>query len=232
MRPLILLAAPLALVACAVAFPSPTTPVGLRPVPSEDVSHWAASTQPQAWVMMRFGWRKRDSEGSNGGRGYAFFAPPDSIRVYVGSTLGIFRGDAAVVGDSALWAEPREEVEKLVPSYHLLWALLGVARPPAAGWATESRQDAKTMNSTVRYTHGADTVEYVAIHGGQSRLETRVVVGGKPIGQVSALFDQLHHISRSRLTVLTSPVQLDITFDSVTKQQRIDKESWNAPTGH
>ena len=230
MKPLIFLAGVAAVAGCAAGFPNPTVPTGLRPLPAADARMWARSTLPAKWILIRFSWRKRDSEGSNGGRGAIWFYPPDSLQVHVLASLGLFRGDAAVVGDSALWAEPKEHVERLVPSYQLLWAMIGVARPPGQGWIAESRQD--TKSTSVLYTRASDTVRYVSIRAGEPRLETYVVVSGRPIGQSWTYYDQFRHLLRARLQVLTSPVLLDITFDSTTKQVSADKESWNATSDH
>ena len=58
-------------------------------------------------------------------------APPDSLRFdYVGP-LGLGAGAAIVVGDSTVWADPEPELSALVPGIPMLWAALGIVRPPA-----------------------------------------------------------------------------------------------------
>jgi hypothetical protein len=61
-----------------------------------------------------------------------------------------------------------------------------------------------------------------------------VVEDGKRLGQVTAQFDQLRHVSRARLTGLSAPLLLDITFDSLGtfKQVPLPRELWNAPRDH
>jgi hypothetical protein len=225
-------AASLVLAGCAMAFPRPVAPVGLRPVPDADARVWAGSTFPTSWIRIHFSWRYHDNDGNHGGVGNLVITPPDSLHLAFRPNLVGSGGDAGIVGDSAIWAEPRDQVEKLVPSYQLLWAMVGIARPPGAGWAVESNQDPKTKATAVRYTRGSDTVEYVSVRSGQPRLETRVVVGGKPLGFVQTLYNQFRHLNSSRLTVLGSPAQLDITFDSTAKQVRVDKDAWTAPHDH
>ena len=230
MRPLSLPAAALLLLGCKATFPMPIVPPGLRPIPAADVRSWAASTAPPAWLFLRFSFRVRDEDGgSHGGRGSVFYAPPDSIHLDFRGSFGMGSGAAVVVGDSALWAEPKDQVARVVPSYHLLWAMVGVARPPGPDWTTASQVDAKA--NTVLYTRGSDTVLYTSMRTGQPRLVTYVVEGGKPIGRVWADFDQFRHLTTSKLVSLSSLVQVDISFE-VTKQLRIDKDAWHAPSDH
>ena len=226
MRPLILLSATLALAGCAAALQAPAIPAGMRPIPVADVGIWARATMPPKWEMLFFKFRLHVEDGSNGGSGYVFVSPPDSLHLDFHTALGLMSGGTSVLGDSALWAEPKDKVQQLVPSYHLLWAVVGVARPPAAGWTAERHLDPKA--TTVLYTRGSDTVLYTSQ---QSRLTTYVVEGGRPIGRVWTEFNVLHQPVSSRLVVLISPVQLDVTFDSLLakRQKHIDRETWNAP---
>ena len=231
MRPPILLAASLLVAGCVAAIPNPTVPVGLRPIASTDVAHWARATAPTAPFRITFTWRGRLNDDMHGGKGTLIYSPADSLQLHTQFSLGIGPNyDAAIVGDSALWAEPKEEVEKLVPSYHLLWAMIAIARPPGAGWTTESHQDAKV--TSVRYTHGSDTVDYVTVHTGQQRLETRVVIGGRPLGQVWAYFDQFRNVTNTRLQLLTSPVLLELVFAKKAPQRATDRDGWTAPHDH
>ncbi|MGH2668527.1 MAG: hypothetical protein ACRDH5_05295, partial [bacterium] len=92
---------------------------------------WARATLPARRIAIRFRFKYQDSERRWGGRGQARIAPPDSLRFdYVGP-LGLGAGAAVVVGDSAVWADPERNFRSLVPALRLLWAGLGIVRPPA-----------------------------------------------------------------------------------------------------
>lgn len=233
MRPPIPLAASLLVAGCAMATPALVTPTGLNPASDAEARAWAKATVPPSWIRIHFSWRYRDlnTEQNTGGVGTIVMTPPDSLFLNFHPTLGS-GGEAGVVGDSAIWAEPKDQVEKLVPSYHLLWAVVGIARPPSPGWSVESSQDVKAKSTAVRYSRGSDTVQYVSVRGGQPRLETTVVVGGKPLGVVQTRYDQYRHLISSLLMISGSTARLTITFDSTVKQVRVDKDAWTAPHDH
>ena len=234
MRPPILLAASFLVAGCAMAIPALVTPAGLHPASDAEARAWAKSTVPTAWKRIHFSWRFHDfnTEQNTGGTGNLVITPPDSLFLSFRPALLASGGDAGVVGDSAIWAEPKDKVEQLVPSYHLLWAVVGIARPPGVGWSVETSQDVKAKSTAVRYSRGSDTVQYVSVRSGRPNLQTTVVVGGKPLGVVVTLYDQYRNLISSHLTISGSTAQLAITFDSTVKQVRVDKDAWTAPHDH
>src|SRR5207245_11499634 len=89
------------------------------------------ATLPTRYTAIRFRWKYQDDQKRWGGRGQARLAPPDSLRFdYVGP-LGLGAGAAAIVGDSAIWADPEQNFRSLIPAVRMLWAALGIVRPPA-----------------------------------------------------------------------------------------------------
>jgi hypothetical protein len=226
MRRLIPLAVALTLTACAAAFPA-APPVGrLLPVAPTDVDGWVTSLRPTMHSSLRFTWTLNQDEGK--GRGSVGIAPRDSLYFDYRGPLGSHPGSAFVNGDTAVWAEPKDDVEKLVPSYDLLWGLVGVARPPRAGWKVEGSRDA--VRTTWRYTRGADTTVYVLWKpDGVLSLMTQVSIDGKRIGRVVTVFDASRHPIKSRLDAFTDPARLDLTFDNPSKPLPFDREMWLAP---
>jgi hypothetical protein len=226
MRRLLPLAAALTLTACAAAFPT-APPVGtLRPVLANDVDAWIASLRPTAHTSLRFTWTLNQDEGK--GRGSVGIAPRDSLYFDYRAQLGAHPGSAFVLGDTAVWAEPQADVEKLVPSYELLWGLVGVARPPKAGWKVEGHRDGN--RTAWRYAQGADTTEYVLWKvDGVVNLRTTVTLDGKRIGRVVTVFDAAHHPVKSRLDALTNPARLDLIYDRPSKPLTFDRDMWIAP---
>jgi hypothetical protein len=230
MKPLMLVPVVLFAAGCAAAMKVPVMPATFTPIAVADVRSWSRASMPAKWEVMTFKFRQRnlvDGE-THGGNGWVFVAPPDSLHLDFHTALGLVSGAASVLGDSALWAEPKDQVEKLVPSYHLLWAMAGIARPPAAGWTAQSSSDQKTKTLTVLYTRGSDTVLYSSQ---RTKLVTYVVEGGRPIGRVWAEFNELRQLRSAKLMVLSSPFSVDVSYDSIAtkKPKHIDAETWNAP---
>ena len=226
MRRLLLVAVPLTLTACAAVFPT-APPVGtLRPVRERDLNAWIGSLRPITRTTLRFYWTWNQDGGT--GRGFVGIAPRDSLLLDYRGPLGSHPGSAFILGDTAVWAQPQEDVEKLLPSYDLLWGLVGVARPPGLGWIVEGHRDAN--RTAWRYTRGADTTEYIWwVRDGIHSLQTYVSLGGKPIGRAVTVFDASRHPVKSRLEVLNNPGRLDISFDKVSKPLAFDPEMWLAP---
>ena len=219
-------AATLALAGCATAFPSAPMPASLAPGAVADAGAWAASTRPPGHLILRFHWHLI-AEGGSGGRGAVLIAPPDSLKLSFLGPVGFGSGAAAVIGDSAIWAEPQEQVDKFVVSYPLLWAMVGIARPPAAGWVVQGHQDA--AGTAWRYVHGTDRVDYLIRRTAVTILEASVRQDGNPIGHVITVLNEDGRPARSRLDILTTRARLEITFDKVTRQTPFDRDSWLAP---
>src|SRR3989442_13668208 len=81
-------------------------------------------------MAIRFRFKYRDERHRWAGRGTTRVAPPDSLRFDYTGPLGLGAGAAAGVGDSVLWADPKENFNSLVPAVRMLWAAIGGARPP------------------------------------------------------------------------------------------------------
>ncbi len=167
-RPVSYIAAGLAALAACTPRPAPLVPVALAPVDQGAAVAWAASTTPARPTAIRFRWRYRDERLSAAGRGTARIAPPDSMRFDFAATLNLASGAAVVVGDSVLWADPAREFRSLAPAIPLLWAALGVARPPARDAEVFGRSD--PPRTIWRFARPGDTLDYVASDGSETPL--------------------------------------------------------------
>lgn len=176
---------------------------------------------------MRFSWRFLDEKGTASGRGSAQIAPPDSLRFDFRGPLGSGRGAAAVVGDSALWAEPEDQVQRLVPSYPILWAILGQGRYPLAGDQVSGLETERVR--AWRYVNGVDTVDYVLTLAGKRQLVADVREGPRRIGRVVTTFDADGWPLTARLDVPSGPARLDLTFTERTRMDAIPSDRWIAP---
>lgn len=207
--------------------PGPVVPVAAAPASVEQVAAWVRSTAPTERRLLRFKWLFRDERSSAGGRGSARIAPPDSLRFDVAGPFGSNPSAAAVVGDSALWAEPEDAVKKLVPNYPLLWAMLGAARLPEADAELHGLAQGNTV--AWQYARGGDTVEYSRTSGSPVHFRAEVRQGGKVVGQVEAELEADGMPHTARLTVPSVPARLDLTFTSTAKAEPFAASTWLPP---
>ncbi len=202
-------------------------PAGLVPVSRDSGVAWARATIPAESREIRFRWQFRDDQGAAGGRGRVRFALPDSARLDVQGPLGSGGAAAFVSGDTALWAEPENDVKRLVPNYSLFWALLGVVRAPAANAMV--RRYADPAVTAWQFHAGGDTVDYVRVITPTPRLIAEVRQGGKTIGTVETVFGPDGQPQTARLVVPSGPARLDITFSSHQKALNFAPDTWTPP---
>src|SRR5213596_4175195 len=99
--------------------PAPLVPMPLAPADGAAATAWARATLPGRPTAIRFHWKYQDPDKRWGGRGQARIAPPDSLRFdYVGP-LGLGAGAAAIVADSAIWADPENNFRSLIPAVRM-----------------------------------------------------------------------------------------------------------------
>ena len=157
----------LGLAGCVRAQPA-LAPAGMGLVEPAQVAQWVARTTPTRGAMHRFTWLYQDEQASKGGRGSVRIAPPDSLRFDFAGSLGIGKGTAAVIGDSAIWVVPDRSVDELVPGIALLWAVLGVAEtPPEGARLLGLEADGK---AAWQYQSADDTVTYVSWERGEIKV--------------------------------------------------------------
>ncbi len=203
-------------------------PAGLLPVSESQVREWAAATAPPGNQEIRFRFVFTDKRSATAkGQGSASIAGGDSLRFDFRGPLGAGRGAAVVVGDSARWVQPQDQVEKLVPSYPLLWAMLGRARPPAG--AAEYRGLDDERITAWRYVSGGDTVDYVRTKTGTIQLRAEVRQAGRRIGLVTTTFGPDGAVVKSRLDVPGGPARLDLSFTRLTRPGSFPADLWDAP---
>jgi hypothetical protein len=204
----------LAALACRGA-PGSVVPASAGPVSRDQVTEWVLQTRPDAHRLHRFKWLFRDDKSSAGGRGSARIAPPDSMRFDVAGPFGAEPASAAVVGETPLWAQPPDAIEKMVPNYPLMWGMFGVARLPDPGAELRGLADGNSI--AWRYAEAGDTVEYVRTQGPPVRMLTVVRRGGELVGRAEATLDSTGAPLTARLTVPSVPARLDLTFSSTSR---------------
>src|SRR5207245_11505832 len=81
------------------------------------------------------------------------------------------------VADSAIWADPEKNFRSLIPAVRMLWAALGIVRPPApnamvfggAGGGGGGSGDSSVR--IWRFAQDGDTLDYRETRGGARGLE-------------------------------------------------------------
>ncbi len=203
-------------------------PTGMAPATVAAAARWADSTQPPENRDLRFRWKFQDQHGASaGGRGRARLALPDSIRFDAAGPLGAGKAAAFVIGDSAIWADPEKDVQKLVPNYPLFWAMLGIARPPENGSIVKHFGDGTI--TAWQFALGQDTVEYVREHGAVPRLIAEVRQGGTRVGRVETKIGPDGLATSSRLIVAHPPAKLELTFYQNAMARPFAPDTWTRP---
>lgn len=161
-------------------------PTNLAPMPPDSAAAWASPFQPTVPLLFELRWRFENREGTAAGRATARYAPPDTLRFDYRGPFGR-SGSALVVGDEAVWSAPEGDVDNLVPVAPVLWAALGIVRPPAGdsrvlGSETPERQ-------AWRYATGDREVDYIRVMGARPRLLAELREGGRILGVVETALD-------------------------------------------
>lgn len=216
----------LGLAGCRTSGPS-LAPTGLRAADQAAVARWVAGTVPKQNVLHRFTWLYQDEQASKGGRGSARIAGSDSLRFDFAGSLGIGKGSAMVVGDSAVWVVPDRSVNELVPGIALLWAVLGVARHPADGDQLAGLEQGG--RTAWRYARGPDTVNYLRVAGNPVTFSAEVRRAGSVIGRSQLTARADGSLLKARLSVPTVPSKLEITFYATLPTPSFPPETWARP---
>ncbi len=215
------------LAGCAGRLPGPAMPEGLVRAGTSSVRPWVEASQVTSATLIRFRWSYLDEQGTAKGRGSAVLIPPDSLRFDFRGPLGQGSGAAMVVGDRAIWAEPEDEVEKLVPNYPILWAMLGQSRHlPDADWV-ESVVLGRT--TAWRYITGPDTVEYLVSADGDPSLVADVREAGRRVARVFTRLDAQGMPLTSRLDIPGRPARLELSFYGLDVSHAPVPGMWQRP---
>jgi hypothetical protein len=216
----------LGLIGCGRSVPA-LVPEGMTSVPEAQVNAWVAATAPRAGALHRFTWLYEDEKASKGGRGSARIAVPDTLRFDIAGSLGIGKGSAFVVGDSALWVVPERSVQDLVPSFPLLWAMFGTARgPETSDHLAGLEQDGRVA---WQYAGGADTVDYLRVAGEPVTFYAEVRHAGRVVGRTQMTARADGSPIKAKLTVPSVPAKLEITFYATIPAPAFPAATWARP---
>jgi hypothetical protein len=209
------------------AQPGGLEPVGLQTLDRATASRWASQLRPTQATRYSLRWTYSTQLGSARGRASVRVAPPDSLRFDYRGPFGR-SGAAVVVGDSVVWSEPEEDVERLIPAAPLFWAALGVARRPPPGaqlFGTES--DTRRI---WQYVSGGDTLTYVVTGEPPYRLQAEMRSYDMVLGLVELEYDDSTHVPTA--ATMTFPESTSIIALSVEDRETVtsfDPDTWKRP---
>jgi len=223
------------LTACAAASATAGTPA-VDPVPAAGSASAAAdpdsiaaalrrATLPSSPRLARFGWSLDEAGSRFNGRGVARYQAPDRFRLDLFGPRGETLMSGALVGETARVPSSVTERFKL-PSPALLWATVGVVRPPSAARLTSAADEGGRV--TVRYDLGAEgTLEYRARGG---RLESLRRLKGSAVQETVDLDRAAGGAIRAaRYRDWIALRNLNLTLESSTDAASFTDDVWSPP---
>jgi hypothetical protein len=225
------------LTACAAASATAgTPPAGPAPAPAAGSASAAAdpdsiaaalrrATLPSSPKQARFGWSLDEAGSRFSGRGVARYQAPDRFRLDLFGPRGESYLAAALVGETP--RVPASVTERFrLPSPALLWAAVGVVRPPSSARLASATDEGGRV--TVRYDLGAEgTLEYRARGG---RLESLRRLKGSAVQESLELERAADGAVRSaRYRDWPALRNLNLTLESSTDAATFSDDVWSPP---
>lgn len=188
---------------------------------------WARATEPSAHMAIRFRWKYQDDQNRWGGRGQARIAPPDSLRFdYVG-VLGIGGpGAAAIVADSTIWADPEKNFRSLVPAVRMLWAGLGIVRPPKTDAQVFRGGSPDSAFQIWRFVQDQDTLDYRETRRSPRLLEAEWRQQGKVLARSRTELDARGLPASARIDFPEGRARFELTVVSSDTTAIFDPAIW------
>jgi hypothetical protein len=205
----------------------PLVPMPLAPAEWDSAVTWAAASVPARHTLIRFRWKYRDAGKSYAGRAAVRIAPPDSLRIDYAGPFNWGAGAAVVVGDSTVWADPEKNFRSLVPAVRMLWAGLGIVRPPAVGAAVFGLAVPGADSARIwRFVRGEDTLDYRLARGGTRVLEAEWRRQGKVVARSRAELDVRAMPANARIDFPEDPARFEFTVGAVDTTVVFDSATW------
>jgi hypothetical protein len=218
--------------ACALLLGCPRSvpllvPMPLAPAEWNSAVTWAAATVPARHTLIRFRWKYRDAGKSYAGRAAVRVAPPDSLRIDYAGPFNWGAGAALVVGDTTVWADPEKNFRSLVPAVRMLWAGLGMVRPPAVGAAVFGLVVPGADSTRIwRFVQREDTLDYRLARGGTRVLEAEWRRQGKVVARSRAELDVRAMPANARIDFPEGPARFEFTVGAVDTTVVFDSATW------
>ena len=183
------------------------------------------ATLPSSPKQLQFGWQLDEAGSRFSGRGVARYHAPDRFRLDLFGPRGETYLAGALVGETP--RIPASVMQRFtLPSPALLWAAVGVVRPPAAARLASATDEGGRV--TVRYELGeGGTLEYRARDG---RLESVRRVRGSAVQETVELERSADGAIRSaRYRDWPALRNLNLTLESSTDAASFPDDTWSPP---
>lgn len=219
-----------ALGACAAAPANVEGPAPVAGAPAQDAAAIAAelqrSTLPASPRQANFAWALDEAGARFNGRGVARYRAPERFRLDLFGPRGETYFAAALVGETPRVPAALDEQRFRLPSPALLWAAVGVVRPPAsARLVNASTADATTL---VRYDLGAEGMLEYRARGGVLQSARRLRGGG-----VQESIDLEHGsngaLRAARYREWNALRTLNLTLESTNDVASFSEDIWSPP---
>jgi hypothetical protein len=208
--------------------PAPLVPVALAPASRDSAVAWTRATLPAGPTVIRFRWHYEDGHVRYAGRGSARIAPPDSLRFDYAGPFGLGSGAAVVIGDTVAWADPAASFRSLVPAIPMLWASLGMVRPPGEGAAVSGLAQAGGR-VIWRFAQPGDTLAYVATSGVERVLEAEWRrAGGAVVARSRTRLDPRARPLAARIDFPEAKARFELTVVGVDTAAVIPPALWRS----
>jgi opacity protein-like surface antigen len=215
--------------AAPAASPSPVPVAGSGAVAAADPDSIAAAlrraTLPSSPRQVQFGWSLDEAGSRFNGRGVARYHAPDRFRLDLFGPRGETYLAAALVDETPRIPPAVAERFKL-PTAALLWAAVGVVRPPSSARLASATDEGGRV--TLRYDLGADgTLEYRA-QGGRLQSVRRLKGGGV---QESVELERAADgaLRAARYRDWPAYRNLNLTLESSTDAASFPDDVWSPP---
>ena len=208
--------------------------MALAPASRDTATAWARRTLPRTPTLIRFRWRYQDERVKYAGRGSARIAPPDSMRFDYAGPLNLGSGAAVVIGDSVAWADPEKDFRSLVPAIPMLWAALGMVRPPGADAVVLGTMlvDSLIQRRRIvwRFVQVEDTLDYMVTDsaGRRSLVDAEWRRRGKTVARSRSKLDTLQRPASARVDFPEAPARFELTVSVVDTAAILTPALWRS----
>jgi hypothetical protein len=213
--------------AAAPASPEPVAPPAGSAAASPDsiAAALRRATTPSSPKQARFAWSLDEAGSRFNGSGVARYQAPERFRLDLFGPRGETYAAAALVGDQPR-VPPQVEARFKLPSPALLWAAVGVVRPPSGARLTSATDEGGRV--TLRYELGADgTLEYRA-QGGRL-VSVRRSKGGGVQETVDLERAGDGSLRSARYRNATAYRSLNLTLESSSDAASFPDDIWTPP---
>jgi len=126
-----------------------------------------------------------------------------------------------------VWADPERNFRSLVPAVRMLWAGLGIARPPADAQVFGLSDVAGDARRQIwRFVDASDTLDYVVLEGAGRVLQAEWRQAGKMLARSTTQFDGRGLPAGARLDFPEGPARFELTVVAVDTAAVIDPALW------